>query len=561
MSQRTLGFWLQIANASALVILVNLAAQDLFFRWDLTEEQKYSLQPATRTILQSLKQPVFVEVFLAGELNAGFTRLQKSTRETLREFQVYSGNRVRFVFTDPLQAKSRKAQSEFMASLAEYGIRPINIVENKNGQRTERLAFPGATVTLNGVVTGVNLLKGNRTLNSQVVLNQSVENVEFELINAIYTLANERPRKVLWVTGHSELAGLPVAGITSALKKQYLVEPFDVRKSAAFPPADLAIIAKPTVPFSDLDLFKIDQFLMRGGNILWMIDAVHADMDSIAADDYFAMPFDLGLGNTFFKYGLRINSDLVQDRFAALYPIVTGVVNGRPQMQPIPWPFFPLVNNFADHPITRNLDAVYTQFISSIDTVRAAGISKIALLTTTPNSRKITAPVKISPNDLRRPAADSAFRSGQIPLAYLLEGRFTSVFKNRFLPPGASNTGFRDQSAPAKMVVIADGDIFRNQIKDGQPQPLGQDPFSDYQFANEDLAMNIVAYLTDEKGLIQARTKQIKLRPLDPSKTQNEALFWQTLNLAGPLVVWLLAGVGFFYLRRRRYASFPIRNS
>lgn len=556
MNQRTLRFWLLVANALALVVLINLAAQHVFFRWDLTEEKKYSIQPATRTVLQSLRQPVFVEVFLAGDLNAGFTRLQKSIRETLREFQVYSNNQVQFVFTDPLQAKSRQAQSEFVSALAEYGIKPINIVENKNGQRMERLTFPGATITMNGVVSGVNLLKGNRALSSQEVLNQSVEGVEFELINAIYKVANEQPKKILWLTGHGELEGLPVAGFTAALEEQYVMERLSLEDVAALPPADLAIVAKPTQPFSERDVFKLDQYIMRGGKILWLVDALDANMDSATFENYFAMPVTLGLENAFFKYGVRVNSDLVQDRFSAMYPIVTGTVNGRPQMQPIPWPFFPLVNNYSDHPITRNLDAVYTRFISSIDTVKAEGVKKTVLFASTPYARKLTAPVKINANDLRKPGVDSAFRAGVIPLAYLLEGQFTSVFKNRFLPDGATSQHFLDQSKPTKMVVIGDGDIFRNPVKDGKALPLGQDPFAEYTFANEQLAMNIVAYLTDEEGLIQARGKQVKMRPLDPAKVQADGLFWQVVNLAGPIVFWLMAGLAFQWIRKRKYASF-----
>jgi ABC-2 type transport system permease protein len=554
---RTWGLWLWAANAFAFVVLVNLASQRLFFRWDLTEEKKYSIQPATRTILQSLGQPVFVEVFLAGDLNAGFTRLQKSVRETLREFEVYSHHQVQFVFTDPLQAKSQQAQAEFMQSLAEYGIKPINIVENKNGQRSERLAFPGATITMNGVVAGVNLLKGNRALNSQQVLNQSVEVIEFELINAIYKLANEQPRKILWLTGQGEATDAAVAGFTGALEAQYLLESVRLPDVNELPAGDLLIVAKPTKPFSEVDVFKLDQYLMRGGKILWLVDALDASMDSVAFENYFAMPMTLGLESAFFKYGFRINPDLVQDRFAAMYPIVTGIVNGRPQMQPIPWPFFPLVNNYADHPITRNLDAVYTRFISSIDTVKSVGIKKTALFGSTPYSRKLAAPVKISANDLRKSPPDSSFRQGVIPMAYLLEGQFTSVFKNRFLPAGTNATNFVPESVPTKMVVIADGDIFSNPVKDGKPQPLGQDPFADYVFANEELALNIVAYLTDEKGLIQARSKQIKMRPLDPTKVRADGFFWQTVNLVAPIALWLVVGLVFHFVRKRKYASFP----
>jgi gliding-associated putative ABC transporter substrate-binding component GldG len=550
-----LNLTLWAANAVALTLLVNVASQFFFFRWDVTDEQRHSLKPSTRAVLESLREPVFIEVFLEGDLNAGFTRLQKAVRETLGEFQVYSNRRVRFVFTDPLQAPSRPARSEFMSAIAGYGIQPVNIVENKGGQRVERLAFPGATVTLGGRVAGVNLLKGNRALSSQEVLNQSAEIIEYELISAIYQLANQHPKKILWLTGHGQPEGLPVAGITRALEKSYVLETFDVRQPVALPPADVLVVCKPTRTLDEPAVFKIDQFVMQGGKVLWLLDRTTANMDSARRPNYFALPFESGLESALFRYGVRINPDLVQDRFAAMQPIVTGVVNGKPQMQPMPWPFFPLVNHFADHPATRNLDAVYTRFISSVDTVRAPGVKKTAMFFSSPYAKRTGTPAPVHGNLHRNAATDSTFRHGPIALAWLLEGTFTSAFANRFAPDDV-NMPVQQRSAPTRMIVVGDGDWVLNEVRAGEPQPTGKDPHADYLFANEELALNLVAFLADEEGLIQARNKQVRWRPLNTVKVKAERLSWQLLNVAGPVALLALFGWAYHLWRKKRYASF-----
>jgi gliding-associated putative ABC transporter substrate-binding component GldG len=265
-------------------------------------------------------------------------------------------------------------------------------------------------------------------------------------------------------------------------------------------------------------------------------------MDSASRDDYFAFPYHLNLDDQLFKYGVRINPDLIEDRVAGKYPIVVGKVANRPQIKQMDWPFFPLVNRYADHPITRNLDASITRFVSSVDTVKAVGVKKTPLLFSSPYSRKMAAPVKVGVDDLRRQLKEGAFNGGKIPLAYLLEGRFTSLFKNRFAPEGVDTTGFTDKSDLTKMIVVADGDIARNDVnpREGNPLPLGFDPITQYTFANQDLLMNMVAYLTDEGGLINARNKEVKIRPLDKEKIKNERNFWQVVNLVLPLVALLI---------------------
>jgi gliding-associated putative ABC transporter substrate-binding component GldG len=281
-------------------------------------------------------------------------------------------------------------------------------------------------------------------------------------------------------------------------------------------------------------------------------------MDSASHDDYFAFPYDLNLDDQLFKYGVRINLDLIEDRNAGKYPVVINERGGKPQLQLMDWPFFPLINQYADHAVTRNLDAVVARFVSSIDTVKAAGIKKTPLLLTSQYTRTITAPVNVSINNLRRNVKQEDYTKSFVPVGYLLEGKFNSLFKNRFLPEGVDKNLVKENSPSTKIIIIADGDIARNDVnpRTGQPQTLGYDPFSQYTFANQDLLMNSLAFLIDEDGLIGVRRKEVRIRPLNRDRAQSEKVKWQAINLVLPLI--LLCGFGFAraIYRKRKYATF-----
>ena len=555
MKSRRTGDLLLLANGLALIVLVNLLASFYFFRIDLTEEKRYTIQTQTKEILKNLDDAVFVEVFLEGEdLNPEFKRFQKTVRETLEEFRIHSNNRVQYTFTNPLQALNEKARNEFIAELNSKGISPRNVIETRDGQRKEKFVFPGALISYEGFETGVMLLKGNRAQS----INQSVEEVEYELVNAIHKLTNTNRKRVGLVNGHGELDSLEFASFNNSLLKQYEVFKVSLARKAQITGYDLLIIAKPKQEFSQLDKYKLDQYLMHGGKILFLLDRLDADMNHASEEDYFAFPYNLNLDDQLFKYGVRINPDLIQDAVSGKYPIVVGGDRNRPQIMQLDWPFFPLVNQYANHPITRNLDASLLKFVSSIDTVKAVGVTKTPLLFSSQYSRKVTAPVKVGVNDLRKQMQDGNFNGGPISLAYLLEGEFTSLFKNRFAPQGADTVAAKENSIPTKIIVVADGDLARNDVnpRDGNPQQLGLDPFTQYTFANQDLLMNMVAYLVDENGLIKARNKEVRVRPLDKEKVRAERAFWQFLNLGLPLIVLIIFGIVRSYWRRVKYSRF-----
>lgn len=552
------GDLLLLANGLVLIVLLNVLASQYFFRVDLTEEKRFSIKDQTKEMLRNLDDNVFVEVYLEGDLNAGFRRMQKSIRETLEEFRIYSHNKVQFVFIDPSTAMSQKARNEYMQELMQKGVVPTNVVDDKDGQVSEKIIFPGVVISYGGFETGVNLLKGNSASTPDEKINQSIEGIEYQLANAIYKMVNNDRKRIGLITGHGELDSLEIASFNNALLELYSVVKVDLKNKKSLDRYDALIIAKPVHAYSESDKYKLDQYIMNGGKVLFLLDKLEASMDSASQEGYFAFPYNINLDDQLFRYGIRLNMDLVQDALTGKYPVVTGEVDGKPKLQLMDWPFFPLINRYADHPVTRNLDAVVTRFISTVDTVKATGIKKTPLLFTSQYSRKIAAPVAVNINDVRKNLKKEDFSLSYLPVGYLLEGGFTSLYKNRFLPADADQRSYKDQGVSTKLIVIADGDLARNDVnpRNNQPQQLGYDPFARYTFANEELLMNAVNYLVNEDGLIAARNKEIKIRPLDKEKVRAERVKWQLINLCLPLFTLLIYGVTRSVVRKQKYSKF-----
>lgn len=541
-----------------ILVLINLLSSEFFFRLDFTQEKRYTIKEPTRELLQSLDDDIFIEVYLEGELNAGFRRFQKAIRETLEAFRIYSDNKVKYSFIDPATALSQKARSEFMAELSSKGIQPTNVVDNRSGERVEKIIFPGAVISYGGVEKGVMLLKGNKAGSPEEEINQSIEGIEFELANAIYQLTEPDPKQIGFLSGQGELQGLNLIALQKAVSEIYHVRNVTLNE-IALSDCDVLVIAKPTLTFSTADQYRLDQYIMYGGAVLFLLDRLDASLDSASQANYFAFPYQTNLDDQLFRYGVRINQDLIQDRYAGRYPVITGQrADGTPQIQLIDWPFFPLINRFAEHAITYNLDMILTRFTSSIDTVKADGVTKTPLLFTSQYSRRLVSPVNVNINELRQNLKAEQFGESFIPVAYLLEGQFPSLFKNRFLPEDVDKISFKEKSIPTKLIVVSDGDLARNEVntRTGQPQPLGFDPFNNYTFANQDLLLNMIAYLIDENGLIRARNKEIKIRPLDREQASAQKTKWQIINLILPLVLLIMFGIARSYWRKRKFARF-----
>jgi len=537
----------------AAVALVNSLAARSFWRIDLTEEKRYSISEATKTLLRNLDDEVFIEAYLTGDLPSDFERFRKAIRETLEQFRAYAGVNLQYTFADPLQARSEKAKREAILRLGEMGVQPTNLHATVNGERIEKLVFPGVAIYYGDDSKGVTLLKGNIGAPSREILNQSIEGLEYELASAIKSLVDMERKTVGLVKGHGELDSLHVAGLRSALREKYRVMHVLPENLDG---CDAAIVAKPMEPFSERDIYYLDQYLMRGGKLMFLVDGVEVDMESAGGEGTAAVPLDLNLTDLLFQYGVRLGHNAAMDLNSALFPVVAGNIGDQPQIRPMPWPYYPLVNAYADHPIVRNLDATILKFAGVIDTVKAEGVRKTPLFFTSPYSRVVQAPFLVSLNQMRDFKPEE-FNAGQKPLAYLLEGTFTSLYKNRILPPYADKDAFVSQSRPAKIIVCGDGDIAKSEIgANGKPYPLGFDPVMQATLANKDFIMNALSYMLEEDGLILARNKEVLIRPLDKVRIQEQKSYWQTLNLAFPVVLVVLFGMVKFYLRKRKYARF-----
>lgn len=542
----------------SVVVLYQLVSR-FPFRIDLTDEKRYSISPATRELVSNLEDVVYVDIYLEGELPSGFQRLQRSVRETLEEFSVYSNGNVQYQFVNPDQARSERARNEFMQYLANRGIQPTNVFTNEGGKRTQKLIFPGAIVSYYGEEQGVLLLKGNKGDSPEEILNQSIEGIEYELANAIRTLAQTERKLIGLVKGHNELDSLELAGFTNALLQKYDVFNVNLNRSdRALSEYDALLVIKPGSPFTEIEKFNLDQYIMEGGKAMFFLDALKVNMDSAGGEGTIAIPNEINLRDLLFRYGARVNDNLIQDLNSGQYPVVAGNIGDQPQITLLPWPFFPVANQFGDHPIVKNLDAVYSKFVSNIDTVKAEGIKKTPLLYTSQYSRVINPPVRVAFNDLQEELQPELFSEGPQPIAYLLEGSFPSSFRNRNLPRGVDRSEFKEKGSETKIIVCADGDIIRNEIniQTDQPLDLGFDQFTQVTYANKDFVMNSLEYILEDNGIITARNKEIEIRPLDTVKLEEEKGWWQAFNMLLPLIVLFIFGYLKFYLRRRKYTNF-----
>ncbi|MEL7146047.1 MAG: gliding motility-associated ABC transporter substrate-binding protein GldG, partial [Bacteroidota bacterium] len=471
------------------VVIANQLAERFRFRWDLTEEQRYSVTQPTKDMLSELEESVYVDVYLEGELPANFKRFRNSIAETLDEFKVYSGGKVQYRFIDPSIASSPKAKNEFYTYLAQSGIQPSNLTYKTEDNTTERLIFPGAIVSYFGAERGVLLLKGNQSDGADEVINQSIEGVEYQIATAIKELSSDSRKKIGMLKGHGELDSAFIAGFTNVLKDRYDLFNVNLKnRKESLNGYDLLVLAKPTKKFSQQDKYLLDQYIMRGGKLLAFIDALKVDLDSIGGVGTLAFPYDNDLTDLFFRYGVRVNMNYVQDINSGQMPFVTGQFGDQPKFDFMPWPYFPVINRFGDHPMVKGIGPSIGKFVSTIDTVKAVGVKKTPLMYTSQYSRVMSSPVRVSVDDIRSETVPERFQAGSQPVAYLLEGTFTSLFKNRLVPQGFAKNDFVPGSGDNKMIVVADGDFIRNEFdpKTQNPVELGVDPYTGQVYSNPD---------------------------------------------------------------------------
>jgi gliding-associated putative ABC transporter substrate-binding component GldG len=549
----------------AILVGVNILAMYVHTRWDLTAEKRFTLTPSTRQLLKGLDSTVTIEVFLKGDYPASFRQLAQSTQEMLEEFKEVGGNRVQFSFQNPGQGMNDSDRLAFQQSLVEQGIMPFNmqVQEDANQGYSEKLIFPGALLHYGSKTIGINLLKNQGGQDPMQSMNSSEALLEFQFANAIYQLKQQHLPLVGYMLGHHELLGAEVLDALTSMQSSYLLDTITLQYVSHIPQDFAAIVfAKPIDRFTDEDKLKIDQYVMNGGKVLWFVDELNVGMDSLQKHDtYVAMDRDLNLEDILFRYGVRINQDLIQDLQCDRLPQVVGHVGDKPQFDLLPFPYFPLLSPTGAHPIVKNMDLVLSHFASSIDTVKGGEISKTVLLTSSANSKKERAPVQLSWNDLRVKPNPRQFRDHDLPVAVLLEGQFTSLFRNRLsvdeqqLIAQVTRKPFKDHSEPNKMIIASDGDLITNAIsqKSG-PMQMGVNLFDPSMvYANKEFLLNSLGYLTNNSGIMEARNKELTLRLLDAEKIKQNKSMWQAICVIVPILLILLFRVIFQFIRQRKF--------
>ncbi|MGN6165479.1 MAG: gliding motility-associated ABC transporter substrate-binding protein GldG [Flavisolibacter sp.] len=550
------------------LVVINYLASVVHQRFDVTQEKRYSLSKPTKDLLSNLDEPVRVEVFLKGEFPAGFRKLTNSVEEFLQECKEYSHGKVQYVFTDPLKGLSDSVMQRLIDSVHYFYDIPALTLQapaKAGDEQTQKLVLPGAVIHYRDTTIGVNLLKGERSFGTQpeqlAALYNNVEaSMEYKFASGIQKITTTKKPTVGYALGHGEGWGFNVDDMVRTLIKDYAFDTVNIKQSPVIPQYDALVIAKPTQSFSDADKIKIDQYVMHGGKIFWMVDNMYAEFDSLYKSQGF-IAFDRGLNleDLLFTYGVRINQNLLQDMQCDKLPQVSN--NGSQQQRLVDWPFFPLLNG-SDHPITKNLDPVRAMFPTTIDTVEANAIKKTFLLQSSSNARVLEAPAKVDFTFLQIAPDVKEFQKKNVPVAVLLEGPFHSLYANRISKTmhdsmAAMNyTPLSNNEAANKMIVVADGDIAMNQYSSSiGPLPMGMNAFTRYTYANKDFFTNCMDYLVNPSDILQTRSKEFTLRLLDPKKAVEEKTKWQLINIALPIILIVLFGLLYQQMRRQRFAA------
>jgi ABC-2 type transport system permease protein len=561
----------------AIVVLVNVIGSYVFTRFDLTSEKRYTLSPTTKEILNGLDDYVYFKVYLEGDFPAGFKKLRRETKEMLDEFRAYT-KYIDYEFINPSESADAAERNDTYKQLYQSGLNPTDVVvKNSDGSSKQMVIWPGALVSYhNDTEIAIDLLENQLGQSSEDALNASMQNLEFRLIDAVKKVTRRTRPNIAFIEGHGELSEQDVYDIAQTLAQNYNVGRVEIngkidalihrtqdeeKEVKAFPSFDAIIIAKPTQPFDERDKFLIDQYIMHGGKVLWLVEPVLATMDSLQSQEStIGLEQNLNLDDMLFKYGVRLNRDLLLDLTCASLPIRTGQVAGQPQLEFFRWFYFPLLQAASNHPMVRNMNAIKADFVSSMDaTTSANGVDQIPLLKTSDYTKVSGAPVFISLAMLRQTPDKRMFSSKGKNVAYLLKGSFPSLYANRIPQEIVDDqaTDFMEESFPTAMIVVADGDIIRNQIdiRTRKPLPLGFDQYTQNTYANKEFIENAISYLVDGEGLIDIRSRELKVRLLDMTKINQERTKWQVINTLLPIALIIALGFVMAFIRKKKYSK------
>jgi gliding-associated putative ABC transporter substrate-binding component GldG len=544
-----------------VVLGINVLSNFVFKRFDLTSDKRYTLSSTTLNIVQQAQEPLYIDIFLEGNFPGEFKKLQTETQQLLEEFKAVNSNII-YQFVNPLE--NDEERDETIKSFLERGLMPVNVTVKNKGQQSQEIVFPWAIATQGDKSIKVPLLKNMIGASTVEKVNSSVQHLEYAFANAINTVTTTKEKRVAIIKGNGELHDIFIADFVKAVRDNYYIGTFTLDSVAKNPVEaakylkkyDLAVIAKPTETFTDAEKQVLDQFIINGGKSLWLLDQVAMEMDSLQNEtgSNVAFPRDLGLNDMFFKYGFRIHPSLIKDIMATPIALATGQEGSATQYTQFPWYFSPAIYSESKHPLVSNLDVVKLDFASPIEPLNN-NIKKTVLLTSSKYSKLEPTPSEISLAMVNEKPDEKEYSvGGNYPVALLLEGAFHSVYENRI-------TAFKDASFKAvgkenKMIVVSDGDIIKNQLdKNYQPMELGFDKWTNNLYANKEFLMNCVNYLLEDNGLINIRSKEVDLPMLDKDKVYNQYTQSQIITVGLPLVLLLVFGIVFTYLRKKKYGT------
>ncbi len=560
---------IRFALGVVIIVFINIIGNQLFTRFDLTADQRYTVSEDTRKLLRSLDDVVYFQIYLDGYLPPSYKRLQRATKEMLDEFRVFTDN-IQYEFISPSTSDDFKEREAVYDHLESRGLVADKVSEDGSEGVTFQTIFPGAIISYKSKEKPLQLLHSSKSAN-EFIINKAIEELEFNLAYGISLLVDQRKPKIAFIEGHGELSLRETADITRTLQENYLVERVRINERVGAlterEESDSGeivirnkykaiIVAGPDSVFSERDKFIIDQYIMHGGRVLWLIDPVFASMDSLQhGGATMGVTNNIYLDDMFFNYGVRLNADLIMDLVAMYIPVTTGTVGGQPQYDFFPWFYFPLVAPQNSHPVVSNLNAVKTEFISSIDTIRIPGIEKTYLLNSSPYSRRVNAPVYINLDMLGYEPDQAQFNEQFLPVAVLLEGQFTSLYKNRMAPAviNSKEMAFAEISPQTAMIVVSDADIIKNQFSQGYPLPLGFDKWTQETLDNKTFILNAIDYLTEGSDLITIRSRSRQLRQIDKNAIKGDEVKWQLANVVIPPLLVIIFGILYILIRKKRF--------
>jgi ABC-2 type transport system permease protein len=557
---------LQLGITLVLVVAICLLGEIRFFRIDLTSEKKYTLSQPSRRLMRELDHVVYVKIYLDGELPAEFVNFKKSIRELMDDFRAYAGDKLQYQFINLYDEPDESIRNRMIGELYDRGLNVTNIqVRDDEGGSSSRTIFPGAIIAYGPYELPVNLLKNNPSLSHETNLNNSIQTLEYEFARAIHSLTMKEVPSIAFIEGHGELDSLQTYSLMNELKNFFQVDRGFINGNVdALLNYRALIIARPESPFDEADKFAIDQYIMQGGKVLFFLDPVQPFADSLTAGTTVALANQVGLEDLLFKYGVRVNYDLVADLQCNYVPVNTAPAGQQARFTMMPWVYHPLLAGPVDHPITRGLNYVRGQFASTLDTLSgdAGQVKKTVLLATSQASRKRNVPLYINMEEVTVQPDPALYHSAHLPVGILLEGRFESFYKNYPVPEGVSPAGWKviAESKPTSLFVLSNGDIAANEVQYEQgafrAQPLGYDRYTRQTFGNREFIMNVVNYMTDDTGLMELRSREFKLRLLNREliDSKSRLLTWKVINTLLPLLLVVGAGIIIQVVRRRRYA-------